>query len=173
MKKQILLSVLALNIAACSANVEKADVNPLPHDTFKGEGLFSGKSGNLLNSFQGGSLLAGEKSTSTSAVNVFLWQASLDAISFMPLASANSIDGVLITDWYTNPNKIGERVKVNVYVLGKTFNAQNLKVSVFKRIKKGSDWVDVPTDKATASKLEETILTNARALRIKARAIQD
>jgi hypothetical protein len=172
MKKQILLSVLALNLAACGATVENADVNPLPHDTYKGEGLFSGKSGNLLNSFQSGNLITGEKGSLASAVNVYLWQASLDAISFMPLASANSTDGVLITDWYTNPNKTGERVKVNVYVLGKTFSAQNLKVSVFKRVKKSGDWVDVPTDTTTASQLEETILTNARALKIKAQSLQ-
>ena len=172
MRKQILLSVLAVNLVACGATVEKADVNPTPHDTYKGEGLFSGKSGNLLEALNSGSKAQGGTSIAALPVNVYLWHASLDAISFMPLASASASDGVLITDWYTNPNKTSERVKVNVYVLGKTFNAQNLKVSVFKQEKKAGDWVDVAADKATASQLEETILTNARALKIKALAAQ-
>lgn len=172
MKKQILLSVLAVNLVACGANVEKAEVNPTPHDTYKGEGLFSGNSGNLLQALGEGSGVKGGSAASALPVNVYLWHASLDAISFMPLASANSTDGVIITDWYTNPNKSTERVKVNVYIKGKTFSAQNLKVSVFKQAKRGGDWVDAAADTTTATQLEETILTNARALKIKTQAIQ-
>ncbi|MAI08054.1 MAG: hypothetical protein CMF61_03755 [Magnetococcales bacterium] len=172
MKKQILLSVLAVNLVACGANVERADVNPTPHDTYQGEGLFSGKSGNLLQALNEGKGSEGGSVVTALPVNVYLWHASLDAISFMPLASANSTDGVVITDWYTNPNKPTERVKVNVYIKGKTFSAQNLKVSVFKQAKRGGEWVDVAADTTTATQLEETILTNARALKIKAQAIQ-
>lgn len=171
MKKQVLLSLLAVSMAACGANVERADVNPTPHDTYKGEGLFSGKSGNLLNAFEDSKGIGGVQGSTALPVNVYLWHASLDAISFMPLASASSTDGVLITDWYTNPNKTSERVKVNVYVLGKDFNAQNLKVSVFKQQKKSGGWIDTPADTETAAQLEETILTNARALKIKAQSL--
>ena len=43
------------------------------------------------------------------AVNAFLWRASLDTISFMPLASADPFGGVIITDWYAPPETPGER----------------------------------------------------------------
>ncbi|MFT7144112.1 MAG: hypothetical protein ACI9TY_000443 [Alphaproteobacteria bacterium] len=174
MKKQFTTNVvavaLAVSLTACGATIEKTDVNPTPSDTYQGEGLFSGKSGNLLDSFSNDS-----KGTTAAAaalpVNVYLWRASLNAVSFMPLTSASAQDGVIITDWYANPNKTNERVKVNVFVLGQTFAAQNLKVSVFKQVQKNGSWVDVPADKSTATQLEEAILTSARAMKIKVRAI--
>lgn len=169
MKKQLLSAVLAVSLTACAgATVEKADVNPTPHDMKAGEGLLSGRSGNLLDGFK----LGGSKGVMATAspVNVYLWRASLDALSFMPLTSASTQDGVIITDWYQNPNNLNERVKVNVYVLGQTFNAQNLKVAMFKQQKQSGDWVSVNTDSATVNQLEETILTNARALKIKVEA---
>ena len=171
MKKQTInfsVLLLTISLAACGVQMEKAEVNPTPHDTFKGEGLFSGKSGNMLDAMN--SSKKGDIVAMAMPVNVYLWRAALDAISFMPLASASVQDGVIITEWYTNPNKKNERVKVNVYVLGKTFAAQNLKVSMFKQIQRKGIWVDTAADDATASKMEETILTKARALRIKVRA---
>ena len=37
-------------------------------------------------------------------VNSLLWRASLDTISFMPLEEADPFGGVIITEWYNNPN---------------------------------------------------------------------
>ena len=42
-------------------------------------------------------------------VNSFLWRASLDTLSFMPLNSADPFGGVIITDWYTPPETPSER----------------------------------------------------------------
>ena len=44
-------------------------------------------------------------------VNGYLWRATLDTLSFMPLASADPYGGVVITDWYINPEKQDERFK--------------------------------------------------------------
>src|SRR5882757_1686345 len=44
-------------------------------------------------------------------VNSFLWRATLDTLSFMPLASADPFGGVIITDWYEDPKARGERYK--------------------------------------------------------------
>ena len=38
----------------------------------------------------------------TIGVNSYLWRASLDALSFMPLLQTDSDGGVIVTDWYTN-----------------------------------------------------------------------
>ena len=50
-------------------------------------------------------------------VNGYLWRASLDTLAFMPLASADPYGGVIITDWYVNPEKQDERFKCTVYIL--------------------------------------------------------
>lgn len=105
------------------------------------------------------------------AVNAFLWRASLDTIAFMPLASADPFGGVVITDWYANPDTPNERFKVNVFILSRDLQSDGLRVSVFHQVKsKDGMWADstVPSDMAT--KLENAILLRARQLRSQATA---
>src|SRR5690606_7796494 len=66
-------------------------------------------------------------------VNSFLWRASLDTISFMPLVSADPFGGVIITDWYSPPQTPQERFKVNVYILGRTLRADGIRAAVFRQ----------------------------------------
>jgi hypothetical protein len=47
----------------------------------------------------------------TIGVNSYLWRASLDTLSFMPLLQSDSNGGVIITDWYANPNAPTERAR--------------------------------------------------------------
>ena len=51
-------------------------------------------------------------------VNSYLWRATLDTVSFMPLASADPFGGVILTDWYTDPQNPNERVKINAFCHG-------------------------------------------------------
>ena len=100
-------------------------------------------------------------------VNSFLWRASLDSISFMPLVSADPFGGVIITDWYTPAEAPDERFKVNIFILGRQLRADGLKAAVFKQRKDaGGGWVDAAVEPKTAIELENTILTRARQLRI-------
>ena len=99
-------------------------------------------------------------------VNSFLWRASLDTISFMPLASADPFGGVIITDWYQDPKAQGERFKVTVYILDKRLRADGVKVSVFRQEKtETGEWVDAEVDPETALQLENKILDRARLLK--------
>jgi hypothetical protein len=68
-------------------------------------------------------------------VNGFLWRASLDTLAFMPLASADPYGGVIVTDWYTNPEKPDERFKATVYILDTRLRADGLNVTIFKQVK--------------------------------------
>ena len=43
--------------------------------------------------------------------------ADLETLSFMPLLQTDSNGGVIVTDWYANPNNPSERVKVTVSIL--------------------------------------------------------
>jgi len=101
------------------------------------------------------------------AVNSFLWRASLDTMSFMPLASADPFGGVIITDWYAPPETPTERFKVTIYILGRELRADGLRASVFRQVQ-GIDgaWVDSGVDPKTAAELENAILVRARQMRI-------
>ncbi len=100
-------------------------------------------------------------------VNSFLWRASLDTISFMPLASADPFGGVIITDWYSPPETQEERFKVTVYILGRDLRADGIRAAVFRQRQDiGGAWIDASVERRTTVDLENAILTRARQLRI-------
>jgi hypothetical protein len=101
----------------------------------------------------------------TIGVNSYLWRASLDALSFMPLVQTDSNGGVIVTDWYANPSNPGERVKVTVTILDQDLRADALRVAASRQVAQGGGWVDAPVQAATVQKLEDIILTKARDLR--------
>lgn len=108
--------------------------------------------------------LAASKVT-TIGVNSYLWRASLEALSFMPLLQTDSNGGVIVTDWYTNPSNPGERVKVTVTILDQDLRADALRVAASRQVAQGGGWADAPVQAATVQKLEDIILTKARDLR--------
>jgi hypothetical protein len=100
-------------------------------------------------------------------VNSYLWRATLDTLAFMPLQSADPYGGVVITDWYVNPEKPDERFKCTVYILDSRLRADGLNVTVFKEVSNGAGgWVAAPTANQTATDIENAILTKARQLRL-------
>ena len=100
-------------------------------------------------------------------VNSFLWRASLDTVSFMPLASADPFGGVIISDWYQPPESPTERFKVNIYILGTDLRADGLRATIFRqRLHPSGAWIDSPVETATGIELENAILTRARELRV-------
>ncbi len=99
-------------------------------------------------------------------VNSFLWRASLDTISFMPLASADPFGGTIITDWYSPPETPNERFKLNVFILDKQLRSDGISVKVFRQNLKGGSWRDSTATDTTARQLEEAILTRARQMRV-------
>ncbi|MGZ8363804.1 MAG: DUF3576 domain-containing protein [Caulobacteraceae bacterium] len=105
--------------------------------------------------------------TPTIGVNGYLWRATLDTLSFMPLQSADPWGGTVITDWYSNPEAPGERFKVTVYILDTRLRADGLKVTVFKEVQGvGGNWVTANTAGQTETEIQNSILTRARQLRL-------
>ncbi|HXC55571.1 MAG TPA: DUF3576 domain-containing protein [Rhizomicrobium sp.] len=103
----------------------------------------------------------------TLGVNSYLWHATLDTLSFIPLASADPFGGVVITDWYTAPQVPNERMKVTVYILDRNLRADGLKIAVFRQTKDATGgWSDAQVAADTATRLEDAILTRARELRL-------
>ena len=115
-------------------------------------------------------IFGGGEETATGSpisVNSFLWRASLDTLSFMPLASADPFGGVIITDWFTPPESVNERFKMTVYILSRELRSDGLKVAVFRQQNDGNgNWIDGEVHAATAAEVENSILTRARQLRV-------
>lgn len=143
---RILLSVVAgcLLLAACGPS--------------KIELMEDNGGGTTAISQQGGPLVIG--------VNKYLWHATLDTLSFMPLKSADPTGGVIITEWHAMTPDATERFKVTVYILDRRLRADGVKVGVFRQVKQDGVWKDAEVDKTTANKLTDAILTRARELRL-------
>ncbi|HEY0300657.1 MAG TPA: DUF3576 domain-containing protein [Rhizomicrobium sp.] len=114
----------------------------------------------------GATSISAGSGTRTLGVNSYLWHATLDTLSFIPLASADPFGGVVITDWYTAPQVPNERMKVTVYILDRSLRADGLKVAVFRQIKAADGWTDATVAGDTSTRLEDAILTRARELRL-------
>jgi hypothetical protein len=98
-------------------------------------------------------------------VNAYLWRASLDTLAFAPLAQTDSNGGVIVTEWYVNPQNPTERAKVSVAILDRDLRADALRVLASRQTLQNGQWVDAPVTAATVQRLEEIILTRARDLR--------
>ena len=100
-------------------------------------------------------------------VNSFLWRASLDTLAFMPLTSADAYGGLIITDWYVNPEKTDERFKATVYILDTRLRADGVNVSLHRQTRGPTgEWVDAPASADAEEAIENAILTRARQLRV-------
>jgi hypothetical protein len=157
--------LLSMGLAGCSSlglKTEAPEANPT--DMPEGPGLFSGESGNLLESFKADRAAA--ETGGSIGVNIYLWRAALESIAFMPIVQADSSGGVILTDWYSRPEAPDERVKANVLILGKSLRSDALKVTLFRQQRTGSEWKDVAVSPATVTVLEDTILTKARAIKV-------
>ena len=157
----VALVTALLGLSACGGvKTTNADIN-----NSQNAGLPQGQSGDTGMSWAFGK---GTGSTTGQAtqiqVNAYLWRATLDTLSFMPMVSADPFGGVVITDWYSPPTTPGERFKVNAYILSKQLTANAIQVSVFHQVQTGTGWVDTPADPSLASGLEDRILARAADL---------
>lgn len=167
----LLLIAFALPLAACAGKIKKEASYPTrPEGTDKI--LYSDQKKDTIwgeGETLGSKIFGDEKDqtdTSGIGVNSFLWRATLDTVSFMPIASADPFGGVILTDWYENPDTPGERFKVNVYILDKQLRADGVRVAVFKQSKGKNGWRDTAVPGQMATDIENTILSRARELRV-------
>lgn len=165
-KFYFLTLLVVLFLGACSSLGLESDPNYSDPDHDK---LY--KNGSLVSDSGGLDLFGGDKKKKNDGsgigVNGFLWRASLDTISFMPISSADPFGGVIITDWYSAPEAQDERTKLNVFIRDRDLRADGVKVSVFRQIKDSNgEWKDAGVAPTTAGSLENAILTRARQIRL-------
>lgn len=117
--------------------------------------LFGGsrdKEVSVVEDFQGG-------------VNPYLWRATLDTLSTLPLDDADPVGGIVNYDWKSYDGAEGERIKATVYILDSRLRADGVKVTVFRQILEDGVWKDASVDPATGPQLENAILARARVLK--------
>lgn len=108
-----------------------------------------------------------DSNNSPIGVNSFLWRATLDTLTFLPITSADPFGGVILTDWYEDPEARGERFKVTALILDRNLRTDAIKVTVHKQRKSATgEWEDITVNADLPRKLEDTILTRARELRV-------
>lgn len=101
-----------------------------------------------------------------STVSPVLWQAALDTLDFVKLASEDPVAGSLVTDWYSPRNKPNERYKVNVFILARSLRSDAIAVTVTREARLGDgNWLETTIEKKVQTDLETAILNRARQLK--------
>ena len=164
------LSTLSLALAACGDLHPKASY-PAPQDA--ADAQKHGTIGQALNGDDSGGITLFDTARKRQAgqgqglgVNAYLWRAALDTISFMPILSADSTGGTLLTDWYSPPATPNERLKLNIVIKDQTLRADGVTVTVFKQQLVDGAYKDEAVNPAVGTQLEDTIVQRARQLRL-------
>lgn len=103
-------------------------------------------------------LFGGNRGDQTVNVNRYLWAASLDVLSFLPVQSVDPFTGVIITGYGTPPGG-GRSYRATVHIRDPALDARSLNVSLQTS---GGRAVS----QATARAVEDAILARARQIRI-------
>lgn len=90
-------------------------------------------------------------------VNRYLWTASLDVLSFLPVQSVDPFTGVIITGYGTPPGG-GRAYRATVHIKDPALDARALNLSLQSQ--------GGPVSAATTRAVEDAILSRARQLRI-------
>ncbi len=93
----------------------------------------------------------------TIEVNKYLWKASLETLSFLPVEAADPFSGVIIMGW-GRPKGSRRQYRATVYIQDPALDARSLRVSIMTR--------SGPASRDTVRAIEDAILTRARQLRI-------
>jgi hypothetical protein len=93
---------------------------------------------------------------SKTAVNRYLWNASLEVLDFLPVQSVDPFSGVIVTGYGTPPGG-GRAYRATIYIKDPALDARSLNVSIMTR--------GGPVAAGTQRAVEDAILTRARQLR--------
>lgn len=172
MKTYICLTISALMLTACSGVAADPDstypIDP-EHARAKRHGSLTGEGGIRLFGGSDRRKRASAESGGAVSVNSYLWKATLDTVSFMPLASTDPFGGVIITDWYESKDTPGERFKLHVVIKDRALRSDAVQVNVFKQMLDAQthQWRDTDAKKGLGREFEDIILTRARELKVK------
>ena len=80
-------------------------------------------------------------------------------MSFAPFQSTDAFGGIIITEWYKKNN---QQIKLTALIKSRDLRSQGINIKAYIKNKKN----EISEDKVLSRKIEDLILTKARALRI-------
>ena len=99
-------------------------------------------------------------------VNGYLWRATLNILSVAPLISTDALSGTIITDWYANKNIQNQRLKITAYINTNELKSESINIKVEIQSFKNNIWSQPLTSKSLATQIEDSILNEARNLKL-------
>jgi hypothetical protein len=112
------------------------------------------------------SRIGGGGTTYEFATSNVLWKASLQALDFIPLQSANYSGGIIITDWYSADLKSNESIKIEVRFLSSELATSSLKVVSYKKNCENQNCAVTKLTSEFNQDIQNKILEKARAISI-------
>jgi hypothetical protein len=164
-KKSLIITFFFLILINCSKNDpvtgEKVIIEPDPTKRAakirdEGGGIFGdiNKTGKGSNTFDFASSNA-------------LWRATLKALEFLPLINADYSGGVIIYDWYSDDINSKEQVKISIKFLSNEIRSDSIQIIAHKKICNQNERCSTSKlDNSFSSKIKDSILTEARSLKI-------
>ena len=160
MIKNILLIIILLMISSCS-NYESVFSNKVNGETQKPILVLEDTSKDVLLS-----KVINSQNLDNVNVNGYLWRATLNILSVAPLISTDALSGTIITDWYVNKNIQNQRLKITVYINSNELKSESIKIKVEIQSFKNNIWSQPLTSKSLAIQIEDSILNEARNLKL-------
>lgn len=160
MIKNILLITILLMISSCS-NYKSVFSNKVNGETQKPILVLEDTSKDVLLS-----KIINPQNLDNVNVNGYLWRATLNILSVAPLISTDALSGTIITDWYANKNIQNQRLKIKVYINSNELKSESIKIKVEIQSFKNNIWSQPLTSKSLATQIEDSILNEARNLKL-------
>ena len=160
MIKNILLITILLMISSCS-NYKSVFSNKVNGETQKPVLMLEDTSKDVLLS-----KIINPQNLDNVNVNGYLWRATLNILSVAPLISTDALSGIIITDWYANKNIQNKRLKITVYINSNELKSESIKIKVEIQSFKNNTWSQPLTNKSLATQIEDSILNEARNLKL-------
>ena len=160
MIKSILLIIILLMISSCS-NYKSVFSNKVNGETQKPVLMLKDTSKEVLLS-----KIINPQNLDNVNVNGYLWRATLNILSVAPLISTDALSGTIITDWYANKNIQNQRLKIKVYINSNELKSESIKIKVEIQSFKNNTWSQPLTNKSLATQIEDSILNEARNLKL-------
>ena len=93
-----------------------------------------------------------------------LWRATLEILEFTPLSNVDYAGGIIISDWYSTDDNLGQSIKISVQFLTDELRADGLLIKVYQK--------NCTNDSNCAVKLIESDLNQEIKLAILKKAAQ-
>ena len=160
MIRNILLITILLMISSCS-NYKSVFSNKVNGETQKPILVLENTSKDVLLS-----KVINSQNSDNVNVNGYLWRATLNILSVVPLISTDALSGIIITDWYANKNIQNQRLKITAYINTNELKSESINIKVEIQSFKNNIWSQPLTSKSLAVQIEDSILNEARNLKL-------